>query len=205
MNAVIYLEGGASGPKSKELTIRCQQAFHRLLDRMGFTGRKPRLVACGSRGNVYERFCTAHAQAGEQWVAMWIDAEEPMRDVEKSWEHLGAVTTVPKWAQPAGARDEQVLLMTTCMESWIVADPESLAVHYGQKFLKNRLPPIGGLEARSRHEVQDKLAGATEKCPNAFKKGKRSFEVLEKIDPEKFGGLPSFMRVKRILNEKLNA
>jgi hypothetical protein len=61
VSAYIYVEGGASGAyedgsSSKYLTIRCQQAFHTLLTRMGFSGRKPRLVACGGRGKVYDRF-----------------------------------------------------------------------------------------------------------------------------------------------------
>lgn len=201
MNAIIYLEGGAKD--SKEQKVRCQQAFHKLLDRMGFTGRKPRLVACGGRGSVYDRFCTEHAQAGGRWVAMWIDAEEPMKDTEQAWSHLTSVETVPKWQRPAGAVDEQVLFMTTCMETWIVADPETLRANYGQKFLANRLPGVEGLEARGRHEVQEKLARASEEGKNAFAKGKRSFDVLEKINPAKLEVLPSFKRVKRILREKL--
>ena len=55
MSAYIYLEGGASGAGSKYLNTRCQEAFHKLLDQMGFTGRKPRLVACGGREAVYEK------------------------------------------------------------------------------------------------------------------------------------------------------
>ena len=41
----IYLEGGATGQDSKEVTIRCQQAFSKLLDKMGFEGRQPKLFA----------------------------------------------------------------------------------------------------------------------------------------------------------------
>ena len=36
MSAYIYIEGGARGADSKYLYIRCQEAFHKLLDRMGF-------------------------------------------------------------------------------------------------------------------------------------------------------------------------
>jgi hypothetical protein len=45
VSAYVYLEGGASGTGSKYLNTKCQEAFHKLLDRMGFH-RKPRLVAC---------------------------------------------------------------------------------------------------------------------------------------------------------------
>jgi hypothetical protein len=203
VNAVIYIEGGASGPNSKEQSIRCQQAFHKLLDRMGFTGRKPRLVACGGRGGVFDRFCTARRSAAGGWVAMWIDSEEPMVDVEQAWEHLANVTTVSAWKKPDGATNEQVLFMTTCMETWIMADRTALRKHYKHKFNENPLLHLSSLEDKGRHDVQDRLVLATKNCQNAYAKGKRSFEILEKLDPTVLKVLPSFARVERILKEKL--
>ena len=204
MSAYIYLEGGASGANSKELGIRCQQAFHTLLDRMGFKGRKPRLVACGGRRGVYDRFCTAHAAQAIDYVAMWIDSEEPMADTEEAWEHLQQVTTVPPWDKPLGAKAEQVLFMTTCMETWIVADRETLREHFKQALNEKQLPALHDLERRSRREVQDPLERATQDCKNAYAKGKRSFDVLAKLDPAVLKQhLPSFARIDRILKEKL--
>ena len=89
--ACIYVEGGARGPDSKVLTIACQKAFHQLLDNMGFKGRKPKPVACGSRGAVHERSVTAHANGTSDYV------------VEDAWLHLAKVTTVPQWKQLDGA------------------------------------------------------------------------------------------------------
>ena len=204
MSAYIYIEGGASGPNSKNVTIRCQQAFHTLLERMGFKGRMPRLKACGGRGSVYEDFCRAHKVGSAGYVAMWIDSEEPMADVEKAWKHLAEVTTVAAWEKPGGAKDDQVLFMTTCMETWIVADRTALRAHFKQKLNENPLPHTDGLEARGRHDVQDRLERATKDCQNAYAKGKRSFEILEKLDPAVLKQhLPSFARVDRILREKL--
>lgn len=208
MSAYIYVEGGASGPNedgssSKYLTIRCQEAFHTLLDRMGFTGRKPRLVACGGRSRVYGRFCTAHGASGG-YVAMWIDSEEPMADTEQAWKHLAEVTSVAAWVKPAGAEDDQVLFMTTCMETWIVADRATLREHYKQKLNENPLPHTNGLESKGRHDVQDRLERATKDCQNAYAKGKRSFDVVAKLEPGVLKQhLPSFVRILRILSAKL--
>ncbi len=210
MSAYIYVEGGASGAhadgsSSKYLTIRCQQAFHNLLTRMGFNGRKPRLVACGGRGKVYDRFCTAQQLGGAmEYVAMWIDSEEPMVDIEQTWKHLAGVTTVAVWEKPVGARDDQILFMTTCMETWIIADRATLQAHYKQNLNSNPLPALVDLECRSRGSVQDALVRATKDCQNAYSKGERSFGILEKLDPDVLKlHLPSFVRVIRILNEKL--
>lgn len=202
--AYIYVEGGASGPSSKYLTIRCQQAFHKLLDRMGFQGRKPRLKACGRRDAVYDDFCTAHQTGNATYVAMWLDSEEPMSDIEQAWRHLGSVTTVSTWQKPAGASDEQVLFMTTCMETWIVADRVALRGHYKNCLNEKALPPSSDLERRSRESVQDALGRATKDCSNAYAKGKRSYEVLEQLDPSTLRRLlPSFTRADRILKSKL--
>lgn len=203
MKAIIYLEGGASGRDSKNLNIRCQKAFHELLDKMGFKGRKPRLKACGGRNAVYDDFCTALRSRSDDFVAIWIDSEEPMKDTEAAWKHLGAVTTVGAWKQPADAQDEQVLFMTTCMETWIVADRAALKEHYGHKLQESALPPLHDLEQRSRHDVQDKLEKATQNCQNAYAKGKRSFEALEAVSPSALCSLPAFARVERILKKKL--
>ena len=208
MSAYIYIEGGASGPNedgssSKYLTIRCQEVFHTLLDRMGFTGRKPRLVACGGRGRVYDRFCTAHKASGG-YVAMWIDSEEPMTDIEQAWKHLAEVTSVDAWEKPDGAVDHQVLFMTTCMETWIVADRATLREHYKQKLNENPLPHTNGLESNGRHDAQDRLERATKDCQNSYAKGKRSFDVVAKLKPAVLRQhLPSFVRIVRILNAKL--
>ncbi len=204
MNDYIYLEGGASGANSKEASIRCQQAFHTLLDQMGFRGRKPRLVACGGRSAVYDRFCTALKVGGNGYVAMWIDSEEPMLNTEAAWEHLKQVRTVPPWNQPQGAEDEQVLFMATCMETWIVADRATLRKHFKHELNENPLPGMLNLESRDRGDVQDALERATRGCKNAYAKGKRSFDVLEKLDSAVLKQhLPSFARIDRILKAKL--
>lgn len=203
VSAYLYLEGGATGPNSKYLDTLCTKAFHKLLDRMGFTGRKPRLVACGGRGDVFNRFKTALRIGGGTYIAIWIDSEEPMVNVEKTWAHLAAVTTVAAWERPDNVMDDQVLFMTTCMETWIVADRAALREHYKQGLNENPLPHANSLEAKHRHAVQDALEAATKNCTNAYAKGKRSFDILEKLDPNALKNLPSFARVARILGEKL--
>lgn len=204
MSAYIYIEGGARGAGSKDLNIRCQEAFHKLLDSMGFMGRKPRLVACGSRSAVYDRFVVQNSQNVGDYVAMWIDSEEPMANPEAAWKHLRTVTTVPSWAQPQGAENDQVLFMTTCMETWIVADRDVLSDHYRDELQESALPPLVGLEQRGRHDVQNMLEHATRNCSNAYSKGKRSFEVFAKLTPAVLERhLPSFVRIRRILNTRL--
>ena len=93
--------------------------------------------------------------------------------------------------------------MTTCMETWIISDHAALHQHYGNCLQEPALPPAVNIEHRPRHEVQDRLSRATQDCGKAYKKGKRSFEILGKLNPEALQGLPSFARMRRILQERL--
>jgi hypothetical protein len=199
VSASVYLEGGGD---SKELHIRCREGFRKLLENCGWQGRLPRFYACGGRTATFGDFQTAHATRSDSaYVAMLIDSEEPLENLEATWPHL---KRHDGWDAPVGASNEQVLFMTTCMETWIVADRKTLAEHYGSKLQKSALPALYAPESRSRQEVQQGLAHATRKCVNAYAKGKRSFELLGKLSPvELEKHLPSFRRVVRILGEKL--
>lgn len=107
------------GGDSKELHARCREGFRKLLEKSGFKGRMPRLVACGGRGATFDDFKTGHSQKRkDDFVAMLIDSEIHLQNAEG-------------WTRTANVADEQVLLMTTCMESWIVADRRALRNYYG--------------------------------------------------------------------------
>lgn len=199
VGARIYIEGGGD---AKDLHARCRQAFASLLRKMGFEGRMPRLVACGGRGQTYKDFCTAMSdRRDEAWVAMWVDSEEPMQDNEAAWEHL---SSVDRWIRPTGAAEDDVLLMVTCMETWIVADRQSLSKRYGADLRESALPPLDGLESRSRQEVQDALERATTGHQHAYRKGRRAFTLLAEINPDTVQAhCTSLARCRRILDGRL--
>ena len=198
MRAHLYIEGG----ESKEDQIRCREGFRKIFEKAGLSGRLPRLSARGGRQSAFDDFKSAHAGRKESdYMAMLVDSEDPVKDLEKTWDHL---KSRDRWDKPAGAEDEQVLFMTTCMETWIVADRAALREHYGRKLQENALPAVQDLENRNRTEVHDKLVHASRDCTNAYSKGKRSFEVLAKLDPAVLKQhLQSFVRVDRILKERL--
>lgn len=202
VKAKIYIEGGGT---TSALKNRCREGFNKLFKKIGLKNM-PRLVACGSREEAFDKF--QHAQKSESstsFIALLVDSEEPVKDLEKPWDHLNSQQE-DQWDRPEHANDEQVLFMTTCMETWIVCDRKALKNHFGQHFRENALPALQNLESLSRHEVQKKLTDATKPCGKRkqYAKGKHSFEILGKLDPETLRQhLPSFQRCKRILGEKL--
>ena len=132
---------------------------------------------------------------------MLVDSEDPVADIEKTWLHLHSSVD---WKKPDWAIDDHVLMMTTCMETWIVCDHTALLGHYGANLQVNALPDLVDIEQRNRHAIQGALVDATRNCSNAYSKGKRSFEVLAQLTPNTLLLLlPSFARVVRILKTKL--
>jgi hypothetical protein len=204
VSAHLYIEGGGT---SKEEKSRCRKAFSTLFKKQGFSGRLPRLTACGGRASAYDDFKTAHsmAQTGH-FVALLIDSEDPAAIPEdprqqQTWQHL---QQRDGWERPAGASDEQVLLMTTCMETWIAADRSTLRKHYGAGLNENQLPATTNLETRHRHDVQERLELATAATSKPYRKGKRSFDLLAKLNPQALAPLlPSFQRAMTILASQL--
>lgn len=202
VKATLFVEGAAKGQRDcKYLQVRCRESFHKLIGKCGVP-RNPAIKVCGGRDQAYKNFTTAHlnAAAGD-YVAMLVDSEDPMADIEQAWAHL---KIRDNWNKPSNATDEQVLLMSTCMETWIASDRPVLRQHYGANLQESALPSLHDMESRNRHTIQDALVQATQNCKNAYQKGLRSFEILEMLNPvELRKHLPSFVRCERLLREKL--
>ena len=147
----------------------------------------PKLVACGGRDSAY--------------IGLLIDSEDPLTDIDKAWAHLAKRD---RWQRPRGASDGQVLFMTTCMETWIVADRKALHQHYGKCLQESALPKLEGLEDSNGNDVQDALEHATRDCDEPYAKGTKSFQILGKLDPEVMEGLlPGFRRARHTLATRL--
>ena len=198
MKARIFLEGGGG----KELNTRCREGFNKLLKNCGFESRMPKLIASGGRNSTYDDFTSAHNGASSQdYISMLVDSEDPVMDVNSPWAHLASRDG---WSAPTGATDEQVLLMATCMETWIAADRNALSSHFGHCLQVSALPAVHNLESKERHTVQDSLVHATRNCRSPYSKGKKSYELLGKLNPTALEPLlPSFNRARNILNGKL--
>ena len=142
----------------------------------------PRVVACGSRQNAYESFKTAHAAQDNKTVLLLVDAEE-LVTAEAPWQHL---KTRDGWERPDHATNDQCHLMVEIMESWFLADPQALETFYGQGYRPDALPPNQHVERIAKQGVLNGLVRATQDTAKGrYKKGTHSFEILEKLDPEK--------------------
>ncbi len=199
----IYIEGGGD---QASLHRDCRRAFTAFLKNLGFQGRMPRVIACGSRNNAYKDFCTAliSAERSGEKIFLLVDSENEVQNdyQNRPWEHLWHRD---HWNQPDAADDEQVHLMIQCMESWFLADPATLQQFFGQGFRKQSLPANPNIETIDKTDV---IRGIEDASRNSRKgqygKGRHSFEILEIIDAGKvIAASPSAMRFKNELDKVL--
>ncbi|MFH1417905.1 MAG: DUF4276 family protein [Planctomycetota bacterium] len=196
----LYIEGG--GDRSS-LHTECRRGFRKLFENAGFK-RMPSTKACGSRDSAFDDFQTACAVASaEDYPILLVDSEAPVAD--KPWKHL---KKRDKWEKPQNADDDQAQLVVQCMETWCVADRKALGDFFGQHLQKSALPKLNDLERQAKDDIQNKLNNATRKCGKGreYKKGKRSFELLTKLDPNVLKEhLPHFKTLCKVLANKLSS
>ncbi len=72
------------------------------------------------------------------------------------------------------------------MESWLIADRQTLAAYFGKDFRDSALPPPGrDIESVPKADLFKALASATQNCKAQYGKGQNSFDILSQIDPAK--------------------
>lgn len=207
VKVILYVEGADRG--SKEQKARCREGFRKLINNAGFVGRSPRIVACGGREDAYKDFKAAVKIYNDEYVMLLVDSEDLVNnpnvkpdDSGVAWKHL---KTRDGWDQPSGTVNAQVQLMTTCMETWIMADRTTLNEFFGQHLQLSALLPVNDLENRTRFEIQIALEHATRNCgkDRTYKKGKKSFEILGELKPDALQKLSYFSRFVSTLAEHL--
>jgi hypothetical protein len=184
----IFVEGGGD---SKILRTACREGFSSFLEKAGFGGHMPRIIACGARHNAYDDFCTAVTH--NELAMLLVDSESPVHPEYQTgeysewnpWGHLRN-RKGDNWNTPDNASADDCHLMVQCMEAWFLADRSALELFYGKDFNIKALPAMGNfLEKIDKKQIYQALDAATRNCEKkgSYAKGKHSFKLLAVIDP----------------------
>jgi hypothetical protein len=183
----IYVEGG--GGQKRTITA-CRAAFGRYFEKIVPAGRQPRIVVCGSRQKAYEDFAKGLDDPKYDDVLLLVDAEAQVAAGDDGWEHL---RKRDQWAKPIAAEQDSAHMMVESMESWFMADKESLEEFYGQDFNTNALPARMEIELISKKDVTAGLANATKYTQKGqYHKTHHGFAILAVIDPQKVEAVSPF-------------
>lgn len=182
MSIQIYVEGGGDQRKTLD---DCRRAFGELFAKVVPMGRRPRVIACGSRISAFKDFRTAIEVNREQQVLLLVDSESPVAPESSAWGHL-ASRPGDGWTQPPNTTDDQAHLMVQCMEAWILADRETVSAFYGDGFLRNSLPAQSNVEMVAKNDLIESLERASRPTQKGkYRKTKHGFDLLATIDPAK--------------------
>lgn len=179
---LVVIEGGGT---SRADQVPLRKGFKALFDKLREGKPKPRIVCAGGRGEAFRDFKTATKTDPTAICLLLVDSEGPVKASPSPWDHV-ARRRGDGWQRPEGATDEQLHFMVEMMETWVVADPDALAMYYGSEFKKTKLPRRKNLEDVSKSDVMAALLAATE---HARTKGKyeksHGFDLVGRVDPQK--------------------
>ena len=180
MSIAIYMEGGGN---SRDTKAALRVGMDALLDALKQSARdrelRWKLVCCGPRDDAFRRFRSAVRTGDDSIVVLLADAEDPVATEPRA--HLQArdgwdMTRIDaNWLH----------LMVQTMETWIVADPDTLREYYGQGFNAGALPRRPNLEEVSKADVERSLEQATAGTQKGrYHKIRHASDLLQRIDPE---------------------
>lgn len=182
MVATIYVEGAAQN--SYGARTLCRRSFRTFFAKTDLKGKLPRIIPCGGRKRTYDAFVTAlRNPAPDGLPLLLVDSETAVQKGKSVWEHLSA-RPGDNWDKPEGAKDGQAFLMVQVMETWFLADRETLKSFLGRHFRAQAIPKWPQLEDVPKDTVIKALEKATAACgPNRYAKGNLSFSLLAEISP----------------------
>jgi Domain of unknown function (DUF4276) len=205
----LYVEGGG---EAAALKTACREGFTKFITKAGLKNR-PRVVACGSRRDAYDSFCTAIASGDD--AMLLVDSEALVSDAHQAgkpttwlpWAHLKQ-RQGDGWERPNGGKNDDCHLMVEVMENWFLADRNTLKSFFGNGFKENQLPAAArAVEQITKVDVYQTLQKATAGCKSkaAYGKGEHSFKLLALIDPATVvGGSPWARRFIDELKRKMD-
>lgn len=182
----VYVEGGGH----KALDSQLRAAFRKLFTRAGADVRAIKVVAGGSRETTFDKFQRACSQGATAFLL--VDSEGPVpaayqlgdKEAWTPWRYLHQASG-DGWATPGNASETDCHLMVQCMESWFLACPEALRKYFGQGFNARALSGQStNTEDVAKDQVLQGLKQATRHCRKRYDKGRDSFKILEKLEPD---------------------
>lgn len=176
----IYVEGGGADNPSR---TRMRAGFARFLDSIHQLARQQggrlRVIPCGSRPSACKDFQTALKSHPEALNILLVDSDSAVTGPVLA--HLPAQD---RW-DCEGISEDQAHLMVQTVESWLIADPETLAEFYGKDFRASALPKREDVEAIEKKTVLSSLERATERTSKGkYHKTRHTPDLLERIRPE---------------------
>ena len=178
MTVRVFAEGGGNQDRTRTAFKKALvQFFRKALGK----GPQPRVEPCGSRDEACDDFCRSLENEPHTCAILLVDSEDPVAEGTAPWAHL---QRRDGWRSPVQVPPDQVHLMVQCMETWFLADRQTLIDFYGREFKPDALPGYPNPEHAPKRDVMDGLVRATRMTDKGeYHKTRHGFPILERLDP----------------------
>lgn len=178
----IYAEGGGNKADTK---AKFRQGLSVFLGTIRQEARKQRvrwtITVCGGRNQAHDKFLNALQEHPGAFNILLVDAEAVVAANHGPWQHL---QSRDGWDN-GGASDDHCHLMVQAMESWFIADPDTLADYYGQGFNRNPFPGTANVETIEKDQLVTILENATRRTQKGlYAKIAHGTQLLQRIRPD---------------------
>lgn len=186
---------------------KLRQGFRRFLQSPIDLARQHRvqfkLIAADSKAEAIRDFMTAVCTHSTSLNFLLVDSDCPDKGnlIASIREHANWDAKVD-----AGIRDDQLHFMVQVMETWFLADRDTLQNYYGKRFHGNRLAGNPKVEEIPKGDVIQGLEEATRDSPKGkYHKTKHASDLLTQIDMSKVcSAAPSAQRLIASLHQSIS-
>lgn len=181
----IYIEGDK---KNKTSNISLREGFSVFFDVLREKARERKIkfdiILCGSSAETFRDFQFGVRSHPNSFVTFLIDSDDELDNQDTPKSFLQKQTKSKNW-EWRNVEDEQCHLMIQIMESWLIADIETLKNYYGKDFHANSIPKNKNIEKVPKLDVENSLAKATKDTKKGvYHKVKHGAELLTKVNKE---------------------
>lgn len=175
----IYVEGGGNGKATKSVF---HEGMSRFLSDLREGAKKKqinfRIIVCGSRSSAFRDFCNGNKSNPTATNILLVDSESAVTATTCS-EHL---VEQDGW-NLKGIRNNCVHLMAQVMESWLIADVDTLENYYGKGFKRSSIPGSSDIEIVSKSDVERSLNNAVKSTTKGrYHKIRHGPEILGQLN-----------------------
>jgi len=176
---VIFIEGGSA--ENGKINADFRRAWSKFFQNAGITN-VPKIVISGSK------MIVKFSRDRRKDKVLLLDSEESIpadRENEKMKVFDKFLFNIKKrsdWCDDENIYDEQIHFMVACMESWFMADMETLQKYYG-KFFAGEHFNWDDVEIIARNKIMDALKKATKNTKKGtYHKTKHAPEILQNLN-----------------------
>lgn len=179
----IYIEGDK---KSKNSNISLREGFSTFFNDLREQARERGIrfdvILGGSSAETFKDFLLGMKSHPNSFVAFLIDTDDEVSEEDTPKSFLQKHQKSKNWDWK-NVEDKQCQLMVQIMESWFLADIETLQDYYGQGFNSKAIPKNNNVEKIAKNDVENSLDKATKDTKKGnYHKIKHGAELLTKID-----------------------